>query len=382
MHANLKADPKEWLMQKNLILSCVFILSIFQASCGPVKFATSKTEAPIQTNPPATPTPLGTRDVNSTIVVQTPNSKLDILLIVDDSNSMLADNQKLAARLSDFVNTLQTSNIDWQMCATVTRALMTNGNPSWGLSMVWSQYTPASSATPAWVLKSNANLSNIFTATINNIGAGWAGTDDERGTKAGYWHIYNGDVRFPNFSKCHRAEAALAMIIVSDEDVRSVGGDAAARYYADELKALESEDQPATLLNYVKEVFGTQKRFTFNSIIVKPGDAACMAAQDAGGAKSHYGVKYKELSDMTGGGVGSICDTNYSTSLNLFANSIEDSISSQALECMPVGTVDVTVTPAVAGLTSTVRGASIAFTPNIPVGRTLNLKYKCQMTSP
>lgn len=355
----------------------ITLFSIFSLlSCSDVKFASSKSDAP-QTSPAVTPpTQAGTRDVNYSGIVQVQNNKLDILLIVDDSNSMLADNQKLAARLTDFVANLQSSSIDWQMCATVTRPLPINGNPAWGLSIIWSNYTPVV-GTPNWVLKSSPNLASVFTNTINNIGAGWAGTDDERGTKAAYWHIYNGDPRVATNSKCHRTDAALAMIIVSDEDIRSVGGDKTYEYYLGEHKPLESEDEPNTLLNYVKDVFGATKRFTFNSIIVKPSDDTCMKEQDAGGAKSHYGIKYKQLSDMTGGKVGSICDENYSSNLNLFADSIEDSLSSIALECMPVGPVEVSVTPQVAGLTSTVKGASIDFNPKIPAGRTLTMKYKC-----
>lgn len=347
-------------------------------SCNDAKFAKSQA-VPAPTPPPGpgpNPTPQGTRDVNYTGVVQNPNNKLDILLIVDDSNSMLADNQKLASRMADFVNNLQNSSIDWQMCVTVTRALTINNNPVWGASVIWSSYTPANGI-PGWVLKPNGNLSTIFSNTINNIGAGWAGTDDERGLKAAYWHLYNGDVNYSNNSKCYRADAALAMIMISDEDVRSVGGDQSQVYYANEYKALENDDHPATLAGQVRTIFGMNKRFTFNSIIVKPGDTGCMQSQDAGGAKSHYGTKYNEMSQTSGGGVGSICDSNYSSNLNLFADSIQDSIASVPLECAPVAGVEVTVTPAVSGLTSEVKGSSLVFTPNVPAGRTLNLKYKC-----
>ncbi len=376
----LKAGGSMLNLKKVFQASLILFVSLTFLSCSDVKFATSKSQAPTgPTPPPSPPTPQGTRDVTYTGTVQAQNNKLDILLIVDDSNSMLADNQKLATRLAEFVTNLQSSSIDWQMCATVTRSLPINGNPAWGLSIIWSNYTPTSSSTPNWVLKSTANLSTIFTNTINNIGAGWAGTDDERGTKAAYWHIYNGDPRVATASKCHRTDAALAMIIVSDEDVRSVGGEKAYEYYLGEHKPLENDDEPNTVLNYVKEVFGATKRFTFNSIIVKPNDETCLRAQDAGGAKSHYGIKYSQLSNMTGGGIGSICDENYSTNLNLFTDSIEDSLSFQALECMPVGTVDVTVTPPVTNLVTSVKGASLEFNPKIPVGRTLNIKYKCQL---
>ena len=365
---------------RSLVFICLVAMLFSVAGCNKSKFASSTATPTPSPAPPPGPGPSGqgTRNVDNTQVVSTPSNKLDILLIVDDSNSMLADNQKLAERLADFVNTLQSSSIDWQMCTTVTRALTVNGSPAWGASIYWSSYTPASGI-PGWVLRPTPNLSTIFTNTINNIGAGWAGTDDERGIKAAYWHMYNGDLNYSNHSKCYRADAALAAIIVSDEDVRSVGGDPSAQYYANEYKALENDDLPATLTQQVRDVFGMSKRFTFNSIIVKPGDSTCMTAQDSGGAKSHYGTKYNELSNMTGGGVGSICDSNYSTNLNLFADMIQDSISSIALECAPVGGVQVTVTPAVSGLTTSVQGSNLVFSPNVPVGRTVNMKYKCPL---
>jgi len=348
-------------------------------SCTKVNFADSKATGGSATPSPS-PTPTGqqgTRDVTNTFTATTPNSKLDITLIIDDSNSMLPDNQKLAAKLSDFISNLQTSSIDWQMCVTVTRALTVNGNPAWGASIVWSNYTPAAGVS-SWVLKPTANLSTIFANTINNIGAGWAGTEDERGIKSAWWHLYNGDTRYANNSGCYRADAALAFISISDEDERSVGGDITQQYYANEYKPLENDDLPSSLVTQVHDIFGMSKRFTYNSIIVKPGDSTCMAIQDAQGSKSHYGVQHNTLSGLTAGGVGSICDDNFSTNLNLFAGSIQTSISSTPLECTPVGNaVDVTVTPAVTGLTSTVNGASVSFSPNIPVGRTETLKYKC-----
>ncbi|MFN8791734.1 MAG: hypothetical protein ACK5Y2_09815 [Bdellovibrionales bacterium] len=358
-----------------LVFPFLVALLLTITSCNDTKFV--KSTAVPKPTPGPTPTPQGTRDVNYSAVVQVPNNRLDILLIVDDSNSMLADNQKLAARMADFVSTLQNWQIDWQMCVTVTRALTINNNPAWGASVIWSNYTPAAD-TPAWVLRPNANISTIFANTINNIGAGWVGTDDERGLKAAYWHVYNGDVRYANHSKCYRADAALAMIIVSDEDVRSVGGDAARQYYANEYKPLENDDLPATLQKQVRDVFGMNKRFTFNSIIVKPNDTACQQSQDAGGAKSHFGLKYNEMSTLTGGGIGSICDVNYSTNLNLFANSIQSSLSSVPLECMPVnGAMEVVVSPVVNGLTTSLQGANLIFTPGLPAGRNLSLKYKC-----
>jgi hypothetical protein len=364
-------------MTNLLIAGLGGLFFILTTGCGQVKFANSKATAPSQSPSPTPPSTQGARDVIYNGVAQAPNSKLDLLLIVDDSNSMLPENQKLASRLADFVNRLQSSSLDWQMCVTVTRPLMVNGNPAWGASIAWSNYTPGSGI-PQWVLKSSPNLATIFTNTINNIGAGWVGTDDERGIKSAWWHVYNGDLRYGNNSKCYRSDAALAMILISDEDVRSVGSNRADEFYPAEFKELENDDLPQSLKNQVKEVFGPQKRWTFNSIIVTPNDSACLAAQDAGGAKSHFGLKYKELSDLSGGGVASICAENYSTNLNLFIDRIQDSIASIPLECTPVNSsVEAQVTPTVTGLSSEVQGATITFTPAIPSGRSVSLKYKC-----
>jgi len=95
-----------------------FILLSFVA-CGPVKFSSSSNQTPPddtakeQTPPAGTDPDSGTgtgtgatRDVTTTHVVQANQDKVDILLIVDNSSSMNADNIKLADRLTTFVTQL------------------------------------------------------------------------------------------------------------------------------------------------------------------------------------------------------------------------------------------------------------------------------------
>jgi hypothetical protein len=106
-----------------------------------------------------------------------------------------------------------------------------------------------------------------------------------------------------------------------------------------------------------------------------------MTAQDKGGSKSHYGVKYSELSNLTGGGIGSICDSDFSTSLNLFIDKIVDSLSSVALECAPVGNIAVTINPAVSGLTTRVEGMSVIFNKAVPAGSKIDITYQCDEAS-
>ena len=167
-----------------------FALFTFVA-CGPVKFSSSSntpTEPdpgaevltpPKDPNDPTIPPPVtGTRDVTTTHVVNANQDKVDIILIVDNSSSMNADNIKLADRLTTFVTQLESASIDWQMClATTTYAYINNYN-YWGLSVSWGT-TSSSSAShfynPAenWILKrqNGANLPAIFRYTLeNNIG--------------------------------------------------------------------------------------------------------------------------------------------------------------------------------------------------------------------
>ncbi|MEK2644253.1 hypothetical protein [Bdellovibrio sp. BCCA] len=363
------------------VLAMVLLLS----ACGPVKFSASS-EEDVKVDPESTPTPTPTttpptslRDVHYNNTVTATNNKLDIVLVVDDSNSMLPDNQKLAANLAGFVTKLQNSNIDWQMCATVTRELpITKDTTAWGASIYWQQSSTPSSSLGIVLKKGTANLSSIFTNTINYINAGWIGSDDERAIKAAYRHVYNGDLRYNPNSGCYRPDSAIAYIIISDEDERSIGGDASQQVYSGELKPLENEDKPDVFVNYVKDTFGATRRFTVNSIIVKPGDTSCKSAQDSGGYKSHYGFKYAELSNLTGGGVGSICDSDFSANMNLFFDRIQDSLSSVPLECAPYnGNLTVTITPTIGVVQSRIEGMNLVFDTPVPAGRTIDIQYQC-----
>lgn len=314
-----------------------------------------------------------TRPVVYEKLVSPTDNKVDILVVLDDSNSMAPDNAKLAQRLQGFVSDLTASGIDWQMCATVTHSqdVYGNGTYYWGASRNWVGYV----GSPAWILKTGAaDPYSIFTNTVSAIGAGWAGTDDERGIKAAWW-----SVEYKAYNSCYRTDASLAVIVISDEDVRSVGGNSSLQYYSGEYKPLEADDQPQGFITKIKQDFGLNKRMTFNSIIVKPADSACMASQDAAGSKSHYGYKYAELSQLTGGGVASICDTDYSSSLYYFKDRIVNTLASVPLECAPVGNITVTITPSMGSVTTQMQNNTLVFNPAIPAGRTVKLEYNCPM---
>jgi hypothetical protein len=322
----------------------------------------------------------------SSVVPANPN-KVDILLVIDDSGSIKTDQLKLASKLSGFASQLENSSIsmDWQMCVTVTRDQLISGQYYWGASVEWVGYTPVSG--PKYVLKKGTSgLNDIFTRTINAIGAGVPGSGDERGIKAAYHHFYNGEPGATGSSGCYRTGAAVAVIVISDEDERSVGGDCTrVKTNMNEdpatCKALEPTDQPTTLLTQAKSMFGTNARFTFNSIVVAASD--CEKIQDETAdekldkSPSHQGLKYIEISKLTNGGVGSICDNDFSANLNIFKDKILNSLSTLTLECSPMaGSLIVSINGA-ATTDYTLNGANLKFNNAIVEGKTVAMTYKC-----
>lgn len=291
-------------------------------------------------------------DKTLNLTVPTDSNKVDILVVVDDSSSMTPDNQKLAERLNGFVSDLQTNNMDWQMCITTTDVGYYEGRP-----IVWS-------GTSARVInKSTPNLSSVFQQTIYDIGSGYS--NDEQGIKASILSILNNPV-YP----CYRTNAALATIIISDEDERSVGGNESLS--SQQYHPLGAQNYPATFVNTANAVFGAGKRMAVNSIVVR--DNLCKQVQDPQGSPSFLGVKYMELSNLTSGTIGNICDNDYSTNLKYFKDAILNTVSGVDLACVPVGTPVVTL-PAV--YTWSISGNRITFTPALSVGTPLTVNYKC-----
>lgn len=304
-----------------------------------------------------------TRDVSTTAISNPAESQVDILLVVDDSTSMLQDNTKLGNRLNSFVSALGATGINWQMCVTTTRVTYYEGR-----SIIWA------GTTNHIMNASTANRATVFANTMTGIGADWVDSGDEQGIKAMSMHLNR-----RTLSGCYRDRAALAVIVISDEDERSVGGNQSldpAQY-----RALDSSNQPSNYVAAVAAAFNTvdfTKPLSVNSIIVKPGDSQCKASQDAQGTPSYYGVKYKELSNLTQGFVGSICDADYSSNLNYFKEVIYESLPKVVLECNPIGTPQITITPNFT-TTATVIGNEMQFNPVLPPGSSVTVNYKCPL---
>jgi hypothetical protein len=332
------------------------------SDCGSSKPATSET-----CNPQAC-----SSSVTQTKTAVIPRPQVDIILILDDSESENPDNQKLQAKFSTLLSSLQAANIDWQACWTTTDTADLQGDAG-----PWSESYDASTGTlgsDEYVLNS---ASTDLQTRINNVFAyvGFeAASSDERGIAA--LNMMIGNVGDDN-SACFRSGASLATIMVSDEDERSVGGVQAldpAQYVP-----LQSIDEPSTAVSTVATAF-PGKQFVWNSIVVK--DATCQAQEsstvNAYGVTSpaFIGTMYEALSNLTGGMIGSICDADYSADITLIKNRIIQTMPSVSLDCNPAANPTITYSPTFTTTTS-IAANVISFNPPLPEGTTVTVNYTC-----
>jgi len=304
---------------------------------------------------------------NKTISESVPASRneLDILLVVDDSGSMYQDNARLATKLAGFVSKLENSNIDWQMCVTSTSVEDFEGRP-----LQWFENSVYGPPIGHILKKNSGNLSKIFKTTMQWIGAGFR--TDEQGIKA-----MNLSVKDNARSNCYRPNAGLSVIVISDEDERSVGGNPNLYpAYADQYKPLGSLNTPSSFLTTMSENFPAGKRFVVNSIIVK--DSKCMKSQDAQGEKSFYGKKYQALSNITNGVVESICAPDFAVSLANIHSRVTETLGTIKLTCKPDKFPDVKVNGTSYGSFTITSENEIIFNPVISGPAAITGSYCCK----
>lgn len=442
-------------MAQNLFkrLTLSFLLMSFLAACGNVRFtASSSTDGTGTTTgggnnnpgddgniagndggprpgddgavPGATPPPppSGARNVDYSLQIPAASKKVDFLLVIDNSASMIAVQQKMAQSMTALASKMNSLNIDWQMCLTVTTDMNKGGTASgtgthtctgpyctgtytggtwhWGVSLPWVNGKYAVNKND---LSSNADL---FKNTIPKLGAGDSGTGDERGIKAAYNHFANSKSGAHNTTGCYRAGSSVAVILLSDEDERSVAGDcsrvntqlgdkeipACKEYNTGALRVLEFEDKPENLISQANSVFGDTARFTFNSIISDTDQCTAQLNANASfvGAdgKSYYsphytGTVYKKASQLTNGGIASLCSNDLQ--LNLFSDVVVNTLSKLNLECAPTSLSVRTGATKEAAAAATplassqysVSGAVLNFNPALNENVWVNLKYSC-----
>ena len=218
------------------------------------------------------------------IFTQESSSKIDILWVIDNSESIADEREFIANGFDSFLNTLKTTGFDYRLAITSTET-------GTGLNgKLAGEPISNSSSDPVADFKKQLGLEP-------------SKTNQETGLRAMELAL-NGSVN-QNFP---RPDAALAVVIVSDEDDYSKKG---TTYYARFLLSLKKP--------------GDENLVKFSAIVgpkpdgcIRPGEEIYFEA------KSSPGKRYLELVDKMLGLSTSICSTNFGEDLNKIAASISN----------------------------------------------------------
>lgn len=362
---------KKSLLNVAAVLSSTLAFTLSFNNCSGVNFETQKSSVGDQgTGGGGGGTTLVPYD--DTFVISNLSKKADVLLMLDNSGSMSEDLKKLAQKLDGLIAILDQGGIDWQMCYTTTDVYNSGG-----------QILNWAGVGSRVLLPSTANKSQVFLDTMNAIGDG--GSGNEQGIFSTKLAIENS-----NNSDCFRPDAALSVVLISDEDEHSCGGRCEnatsnehpggvqhrqAYKYANQYVPMTIDNQPETLIKAVRDQW-SEKPFIFNSIIVKPDDFACYDSQDVV-TVTFFGKTYARLQSLTGGVLGNICADSFASQLTAMGESTKAVINSVTLKCTPVGMPTVTLIPADPSIAWQNTGNKVVFSKPLSLGSSVRVQYNC-----
>jgi hypothetical protein len=280
------------------------------------------------------------RDINVTVVAD----KVDIIINVDNSGSMEYEQSSMASRIASFMEPFK--NLDYNIAVTTTSPIGNNTIWKPSLNYVDGKFIELENDVYC-IKKSTHTLEQAQTLIRNNVVRDLYLKDDNgniminsqtnkpypegNGYERGIFTTYRAFERYQQSnspeSRCLRANVAKHVIVISDE--RETMKDDQGNSFSDVSKSVG-----ANLIAKVGQIFGAQNLFKFHSIIVDPYTAEGQACLDSHGFSP--GVEYGQLSRDTGGYIGSVCASDYSSQLGQIGQSISNSALSYTLGCVAV----------------------------------------------
>lgn len=228
------------------------------------------------------------------------NPKVDILFIIDNSDSMVEEQAKISDEFRNFIS--QISNVDWRIAITTTD----NSNSGLGNQGQFLNFTPGVANT-FMIDSKTPNGLDLFKKTINT---GIDGSPTETGFFSIAHFIQNSYKGGTPESQFLRADADFHTIVVSDSDQAQIPEN----YY-----------KPSLLIQEVQTRIKANKYV--NHSFVDNNTGSCESEM--------VGSSYIELSKLTKGTVSSICIPNYASNFKLVADNIKNEKIIKVLDCIP-----------------------------------------------
>ncbi|MCB0408461.1 MAG: hypothetical protein KDD34_09670 [Bdellovibrionales bacterium] len=300
--------------------------------------------------------------------------KLDLLVVIDNSDSMMMDHSrhKIRDMFKGFLSSL--SGVDYHIGFTttdMTTPSWLNHDPGWTGRLDILQGSNLKILTP-----STPNKDSLFLDTIDREEAllcrqhkwtGLCGTNYEEPLKAIKAFV---DLRSSDNAGFFRDDASFVTVIVSDEDELSDGRAGAT--------------QPQDVVSHIQAAFNSTKKYRNYGVIIEPGDKACKHEQACseflclGGG--NYGNFVSSLAQLTSGHTASICSNDVTNDLKSIGDMARGGglITEVTLQYQPIdGSVHVTFNPA-ANIQYNVVGKIVKF--NVPpvAGTEITVRYEHQ----
>lgn len=282
------------------------------------------------------------------------DKKVDVLIVIDNSGSMAFEQKNMAERVRNMLSILR--GFDYRIAVTTT-------DPNATRTSNGVRYTgdgdliPISGQNGALWIGSDIDETIAQNALGLTIQRPETGSGSEQGIRSVYRFVEKATTPGTALSTFFREGANFATLVISDEDE----------------SANTEKNDPTKLLSLISTKFNNQKAFSFHSIITKPGDTACKSTQGA-----TYGERYKVISDLTGGVIGSVCEPDYAAQVNGISTAIRDLVKQFTLACEPLPQYPITITKDGMAVTApfVVEGVNLKFNDALLAGD-YKIDYAC-----
>lgn len=254
-------------------------------------------------------------DVRVDTYLQQAASKIDVLWIIDNSGSMAPRQENLARNLQVFINEFTRNAIDYRIAVTTTDIFKEAGRFV-GNPRVLAPTTP--------------NVINAFAA---NVKVGINGSPYEVGMEAARLAIENQKTANDTaVQQCKAACTASKPACPSECEVKTEFTFLRRDAYLYIVFVTDEEDRSTQDVRFFYRYFATAKGIGNDGTV---RTAAIMGDVPTNTCSATPGARYKALSDLTGGEVGSICDANFADSLKKLASNAVGLKRKFALQAKP-----------------------------------------------
>ncbi len=243
-------------------------------------------------------------DVRVDAYTQQSASKVDVLWVVDDSGSMAPRQENLAKNFQAFIDLFTKGGIDYRIAVTTTDIFKVQG-----------QFK----GSPRILTPSTANVAAAFAA---NVRVGTAGSPYEAGLQAAQMALDRQNLaNAPNLAAIEQCKQACQKATVpltcmdgcpAKTPVEFLRPDA----YLYLIFVSDEEDESSQDIRFYWRSFETAKGIGNDGTVTT---AAIIGDVPTNSCGATPGARYAALSALTGGDVGSVCDTSFASTLKKLA---------------------------------------------------------------